>query len=323
MAILHPHHRLHLILALPDDQIFAEMYQCFSEVQRDADWLTVTTERRFDKTALDGEENFVLFFKTIPPWLPLRTEAVIGLVFMGYTCDSPLDNERAYRFFQEWKKNSIRADMIFVRDPEQRSQLSHYSRSTFHNAFGFYNAKVLGAVKYSNNTANDIDNPFYTPPADKVKKLMVASYGEATGRRGKIVEGLMQHMPKNSYVHLPSPSPEERRKLLLNSRIGLHIRACNEDESYDPFFVSEMLATDAMMVFENGTRWPLDDDGEQCYRVHLDDPKSAAETLIHLSSRQNDCLKTARRANAKFNGTFSALNVVDNMISHGTSVADL
>jgi len=310
MSALHPTRELHLIVAFPSDPAFQEMRLCYSAFAMQTDWITVTTEKNLDREALNCEENSILFFGSIPPWLPLKTNAVICLYFMGYAVTNPKDDERMCRNFTEWKKSSVRANVVFTRTSNQLSSLCDYSRHVIHLPNAFYHPSVMGVPVFSEGVGKPVS-----------KKFSVVSYGDSSGRRGKIISLLMEHMPKGFYVHINNPSTEGRRKLLAESKAVLAIRACDGDRSMDPFLPIEAASSSAALIIEDSCTDPFDDGEEQCYRINaIDDyPKDMADKLVYLACRDQDMLRMAKRAHSKLFNNLSIQRFMDQVTNYSKS----
>jgi len=272
MSVLHHVTNRHYTHVFPNDHLLDKVQKSFDNffmIGQEATHISTCLEKAFDREALKSRENCVIFWRELPGWLPVKTEAMVALHYLGQdptkipVSDLP---PRKAEIARNFMRTCHRADVIFSSNL-QYSTLdirSHLLIPPYSDAYGI--------------------------PVFGHKEWDVVVYGSLDGnRRKKIIENLSEfgsrlHCFNSNFVEHPS----YLKGILDRSNFVYHIQ---EDPrmSLNPLRILHTTASSAALIYDGEDAWPLDGFEASVIKVSLSGEHTARLIKEQIASSNARC----------------------------------
>lgn len=251
--LLHASSGYHYIHVFPDDVDLRKIKECYTLLflQDVPSWMSVVDMDKFNMSSLEARDNFIIFWKRLPPWLPMKCEARIALQYIGPFDDKGMLIQDMASVERAIKNQMSYASALLTSDIYNKKTFSRMGIPVCDSPVGSY--KELFAFK---------GHP--SPKKLSERKFTTTTYGPLFGHRRKVHDFLSKHIAPGKYFHYDGP-PEFLPEILSESRSVLYIT--EPSEPIHPVHIMECAYNGAVFLSSSDNVYPLDQMENGPYQV--------------------------------------------------------
>lgn len=247
---VNPHNGLHFTLVFPTKgEWMNELYLGYQFVTQVASFVSVIKDVDLDREALNYPDHMIVFFRELPPWLPMKTAAKIGLVYMG----QPIHNKKnlsgydpkEISYFHEFSRYSLRADLV-LHSTNEHSFLDGIARRIARFPSFNYIPSVYGG--YPTSILRGYPHDY-----------RMVGYGKLNERRATLC-GWLQQFFGRKFIWVEELDLSGRIKLFSNTLTVFYGKESEDGCRLPSPVIPQFMAGPATVVTDYEDYWPLSND---------------------------------------------------------------